>query len=235
MPEIVWFVIGCVVTAVAAYLLGSINFAVLICKAFFKEDVRTKGSGNAGMTNVLRNYGKKGAVLTLFGDVGKGILAVFVGRWVFMLLVPVANASVYGAYIAGIAVILGHMFPVFFGFKGGKGVATSGGVILALQPILAIVLLSIFLLLLAISKMVSLGSVVGMSLYPVVTLLWGLFVTHTLTAYTTVCAAVIGGLVVWMHRANIKRIIAGTEYKFGDKKKQAESQKNAGGAQGEKE
>ncbi|MFV0414517.1 MAG: glycerol-3-phosphate 1-O-acyltransferase PlsY [Oscillospiraceae bacterium] len=205
-----------VLSALGGYVLGSISFAVLICKVFFKEDVRSKGSGNAGMTNVLRSFGKKGAVLTLLGDVGKGILAVWIGRWVFMLVLPGIDV-LYGAYVAGIFAIVGHMFPVFFGFKGGKGVATSGGVILALQPVVALILLSVFLLLVFLTKMVSLGSVIGMSLYPLATLVWCLKVSYRAPVFSTLCAAVISILVVFMHRANIQRIFAGTEYKFGSK------------------
>lgn len=204
------------ITAVCAYLLGSLNFAILVSRSIFKEDVRTKGSGNAGMTNILRSYGKKGAILTLLGDVLKGILAVWIGRLAILLLVPGVD-MIYGAYIGGIVVILGHMFPLYFGFKGGKGVATSGGVIIALQPLLAAILLLVFLLVLKISKMVSLGSVVGISLYGPVTLVYSLLLNRPVV-YSTVCSVIISLLVVWMHRGNIKRIAAGTEYKFGSKK-----------------
>jgi glycerol-3-phosphate acyltransferase PlsY len=130
----------------------------------------------------------------------------------------------YGAYIAGMFTILGHLFPVFFGFKGGKGIATSLGVILALQPLVALALLSVFLIVLLISKMVSLGSVIGISLYPVFTLLWALFFGGRLPLFTTVCAALIAALIIWMHRGNMQRIRAGTEFKFGRKKKQQEAE-----------
>lgn len=206
------------IPAVAGYLLGSLNFAIVVSKLLYKKDIRTLGSGNAGMTNVLRNFDKKGAAMTLGGDVLKGILSVMVGNWVFMLLLP-QLAPVYGAYVGGICAILGHMFPVYFGFKGGKGVAVSGGVIIALQPLLALFLLVVFLLVVAVTKMVSLGSVLGIGLYPVVTLLWAVFVTKTAVLYSVVCSLIISLLVIWMHRQNIKRILAGTEYKFGQKKK----------------
>ncbi len=207
------------IPAVAGYLLGSINFAIVISRLFYKQDIRTLGSGNAGMTNVLRNFSKKGAAATLSGDVLKGILSVLIGNWAFMLLVP-AMPPLYGAYVGGIAAILGHMFPIYFGFKGGKGVAVSGGVIIAVQPVLALVLLTVFLLIVFFTKIVSLGSVVGISLYPVVTLLWALFVSKQAPVYSFVCSVIISGLVVWMHRENIKRILNGTEYKFGQKKKE---------------
>lgn len=218
-----WLALALAVSALCGYLLGSINWAIPVCKLLYGTDVRTMGSGNPGMTNVLRNSkDKKGAALTLLGDTGKGALAVFVGRWVVMLLLPGVNV-LFGAYVGGIAAILGHMFPLYFGFKGGKGVATSGGVILALQPILALILLAIFLMIVAVSKMVSLGSVIGISLYPVVTLAWGLLGFGSQVLFSTLCAAVIAGLVVWMHRANIRRIIDGTEYKFGQKKKEEQA------------
>lgn len=211
------FILALAAAALGGYLLGSFNFAILVCKLFFKEDVRSKGSGNAGMTNVLRNYGKKGAVLTLLGDVLKGILAVWVGRWAVMLLLPGVN-PLYGAYIAAIAAILGHMFPLYFGFKGGKGVAVSGGVIIALQPLLALILVLVFLLVVFLSKMVSLGSIIGISLYGPATFCYCLLF-HQPLLFSTVCSVIISALVVWMHRENIKRIRAGTEYKFGSKNK----------------
>ena len=207
------------------YLIGSVSFAILISKGVYKKDVRSVGSGNAGMTNMARNFGKKAAVFTLFGDAAKGVLAVFLGRGLFWLLCPGAD-MLCGAYIAGICVILGHMFPLYFGFKGGKGIATAGGVILALTPVVGVILIAIFLLLFKISGMVSLGSVVGISLYPVSILLWSLFVTHRMPVFQTLCAIVIAGLIVLMHRENITRIRRGTEYKFSEKKQGRQDRQN---------
>lgn len=218
----VWMLaLAWVLSAAAGYLLGSVNTAIVICKVFYKQDVRNLGSGNAGMTNVLRNFGKKTAIYTLAGDMAKGILAVWMGRWAFMLLCPGVDV-LYGAYVAGIFAILGHMFPLYFGFKGGKGVAVSGGVILALQPLPALALIAVFLVVTLISKIVSLGSIVGISLYPVATVLWAVFFSHRAPMFSAVSAAIIAVLVVWMHRANIQRLRAGTEYKFGQKKPEAE-------------
>ena len=222
------FILALALSAVAAYLLGSLNFAIPVSKMLYGQDVRTMGSGNAGMTNVLRNFGKKGAALTMAGDTGKGVVAVLAARGISLLLLGSGVDTLYAAYIAGIACIVGHMFPVFFGFKGGKGVSTSLGVIVALQPVTAGILLGIFLILFGISKMVSLGSVVGIAFYPLVCWLWNTYVAHTPAAYPTVCSAIITLLIIWMHRANIKRILAGTEYKFGQKKK--EEQDEDGGA-----
>ncbi len=209
---------------VAAYLLGSVNFAVIISKKVYGKDVRTLGSGNAGMTNMARNFGKKAAVITLIGDLLKGVAAVMIGRLVVFGLCPGAEV-LYGAYLAGIAVIVGHMFPLFFGFRGGKGVATVCGVILALNPLVALVLILVFLLLFKSTGMVSLGSVVGISLYPVLTAVWAFFITRQFVLFSTICALIIAALIVIMHRENIGRIRKGSEYRFN---KEKESKDKAG-------
>lgn len=211
-------VLGFALAAVVGYLVGSVSFAILVSKALYREDVRQHGSGNAGMTNVLRTHGKLPAILTLVGDMGKGILAVWCGRWVFMLLLP-GIPTYYGAYVAGIAALIGHALPLFFRFKGGKGVAVSGGVFLALCFPVAFSLIVLFAIIALISKMVSLGSVIVFILYPICTFFYTTYISHENPAYSTVCSAIIGAIVVIMHRENIKRIANGTEYKFGSGQK----------------
>lgn len=211
------FMLALVLAALEGYLIGSVSFGVAVSRRLHGSDVRQMGSGGAGMTNMLRNFGKKAAALTMLGDTGKGVVTVLLARAIMHWLVP-GTDTLYGAYIAAIFTLLGHMFPVYFGFKGGKGVATSLGIILVLQPVLALLLLAIFLVIFAISKMVSLGSVIAISLYPVTTFFWCRYVSGKDVLFSTVCAAIFAVLVVWMHRANIKRIISGTEYKFGQKK-----------------
>lgn len=211
------FVLSLCMAALGGYLLGSINSAILLCRAVYGQDVRELGSGNAGMTNVARNFGKRVAALTLMGDLLKGVLAVFLG-WCVVRFLPTGMDPLYGKYIGGIFAIVGHMLPLYFGFKGGKGVATSGGVILAIQPVLFLALISIFLVIFAISKMVSLASIIGISLYPVVTLLWCWLFSKPALVFCTASAAILAGLVVYMHRENIGRIRSGTEYRFGQKK-----------------
>ncbi len=208
-----------------AYLLGSVNFAVIISKKVYKKDVRSLGSGNAGMTNMARNFGKKAAIVTLLGDLAKGAVAVLLGRLLVFALSPGAD-MLLGAYAAGIAVIVGHMFPVFFGFRGGKGVATVAGVILALNPPIAIALTCVFLLFFKTTGMVSLGSVVGISLYPVATVLWAVFVSGRLPVFSLVCSLIITALIVVMHRENIQRIRKGSEYRFKKEDKGTKEKKN---------
>ena len=203
---------------VLTYLLGSLNFAVIVSRLLYHDDVRNYGSGNAGMTNMLRTFGKKAAALTAFGDVLKGVLAVCIGRWLFTLMPESTTLSPYlGVYLAAIFAVLGHLYPLYFGFKGGKGVLVAAGAILAIQPVLIPFLAVIFLACLLPTGMVSLGSVTMAALYPVLTIIYG-----SLQGYAAgdmlVCAIGSGfmsGMVIYMHRANIQRIREGKEYRFG--------------------
>ena len=192
-------------TILQAYLLGSVDTGILVSKFVYHDDVRNHGSGAAGMTNMLRTFGKKAAAMTATGDVLKGVLAVCIGRWLFHMLPADAGMSPYlGVYLAAIFAVLGHLYPLYFGFKAGKGV---------LLPFLAI----IFLVCLIPTGMVSLGSVAMAALYPVLTIIYG-----SLQGYAAgdmlVCAIGSGfmsGMVIYMHRANIQRIREGKEYRFG--------------------
>ena len=181
--------------AAQAYLLGSVDTGILVSKYLYHDDVRNHGSGAAGMTNMLRTFGKKAAALTAAGDVLKGVAAVCIGRWLFGFLPADAAVSPYlGVYLTAILAVVGHTKPIYFGFKGGKGVLVAGGAILAVQPILL----------------------------PVLTLIYGLlkgFAADDLIV-CVVGAAIMGGMVIWMHRANIQRIREGKEYRFGSKHKQ---------------
>lgn len=205
-----------VLTAVMGYLLGGINFGIIVSKLMFHDDVRGHGSGNAGMTNVLRTFGKLPAAVTLVGDIGKGVLAVVLGRLLlgsFTVLDPA-----YGAYIAGLAAILGHLFPVYFRFKGGKGVSVSAGVVLAVQPVLFVPVAVTFLVVFLCSKIVSLSSILAAVALPVSALIFCLC-THQAFWPLLAFAVIVAGLVIYMHRSNIVRLKNGTEYKFGQKKK----------------
>ena len=198
------------------YLFGSVNFGVVVSRLLYHEDIRTKGSGNAGTTNILRTYGKKAAALTLAGDLGKGVVAVLLADVLFWLVQP--GGGMYGGYVAAFAAVCGHLWPLWFGFKGGKGVAVAAGAILATQPPVLLALAVVFFALAFSTRIVSLSSIVVAVLYPVFTALWSLHCGYNVW-FTTGCAAVMAALVIWMHRANIKRLLNGTEYKFGEKKK----------------
>lgn len=210
-------------TILQAYLLGSVDTGILVSKFVYHDDVRNHGSGAAGMTNMLRTFGKKAAAMTATGDVLKGVLAVCIGRWLFQLLPADAGVSPYlGVYLAAIFAVLGHLYPLYFGFKGGKGVLVAAGAILAIQPVLLPFLAAIFLICLVPTGMVSLGSVVMAACYPVLTILHGVIKGYAAVdlAVSIVGSVIMAAMVIYMHRANIQRIREGKEYRFGHHGKQ---------------
>ena len=156
-----------ILVAIIAYLIGSVNFSVIFSKKFAGFDVREKGSGNAGTTNMLRSVGKKAAAITLICDILKGVVAI--GIAILFGYIPDMNKELL-LQIAGVAVILGHTFPVFFGFKGGKGVATSLGVLLLSNWQIGLICLVFALVLMILTRMVSVGSCAAAILFPVLTL-----------------------------------------------------------------
>ena len=214
-------VLATILAAAAAYLLGSVSFAVVVSKGLYHQDVRQFGSGNAGMTNILRTYGKKAAALTLAGDFLKGIAAVVIGRLIFAAM----GVTLFdGAYVGGLFAILGHLYPVYFGFRGGKGRLTSIGIIAVINPLVFVGLLIIGLPLIFLTKIVSVGSLAGAVCYPILTLLVDSF-QGGISWLDFSFSVVIALLVIWMHRANIKRLLNGTENRFGGKKTDSEGKK----------
>ena len=206
--------VGVLLSIVVPYLLGSINPAIIFSRLFFNDDIREHGSGNAGTTNTLRTYGKRMAVLILLLDFLKAVIAVAVGY----LILP---HQLGGGAIAGIFVILGHTFPIYYGFRGGKGVACLAGVILMLSPISFAILLSLFIAIVSMTRFVSLGSIMCAMLWPVIH-----FAFYPMQAWTTIASIVIMIIVVVMHRENIKRLLAGKESKISFKKKKNEDDKS---------
>lgn len=215
MNETFSVVAALLLSAAAGYLLGSVSFAVVVSKLGYHEDVRDHGSGNAGMTNILRTYGKGAAAVTLAGDFCKGALAVVIGRLIFWLL---RVDFMDGAYVAGMFALLGHLYPLYFGFKGGKGILTSVGVIFLINPLVGLMLLAVGLPLIFLTRIVSVGSLAGAASYPFFTWLT-VYLKGENPVFDTVFASVIALLVIYMHRENVKRLLNGTENKFGKKKK----------------
>jgi len=199
-----------VLSVIIGYLLGSINASVIIGKIFYGKDIREYGSGNAGATNTLRTFGKPAAAAVLVVDFLKGIAACLVGR---LLVGHIDNFGWAGVYLAGFAAVLGHNWPVFFGFRGGKGVLTSFAVVLYISPIPALICLAAFIAVVALTGYVSLGSIVGAILWPVVSLFFNL------PAVMIAVAVLMSALIVIRHKDNIKRLIDGTEKKLSFKNK----------------
>ena len=212
-------IIKLVIVAIISYLLGSCNFGVIISKSLKKEDIRESGSGNAGTTNMMRTYGKTLGILTIIGDIAK----VFVAIWLAFKIMSVEEIKMIFDRIsdnpqcvlksfAGLFAVAGHIFPCFFKFKGGKGVATSGGMVIMIDWRIALILFAIFVLIILITRYVSLGSIIMAVLYPV---FMGLF--HK-DAGLVIISLVFTVIVVTAHRENIKKLINHTENKIGSKK-----------------
>ena len=213
--------LGVIITAVIAYLLGSINSSIIVVRIFEKKDIRDYGSRNAGLTNTLRVCGKKCAAFTLVGDLVKGIIAVLLSKWICCLLGIAENINsdniYFIGYVAGIFAIIGHVFPLYYKFKGGKGVLVGVSVFVVIDWRMFLILIGIFAIVLAISKYVSLGSMIAAACCPILTFLLQYFTSDLSLSYIilgTVLSAVMGGMVIFMHRSNIQRLKNGTENKF---------------------
>ena len=201
-------IISAAVIVISSYLLGSINFAIIISGRKFKQDIREFGSKNAGMINMMRTYGKKAAGYTLLGDALKAVVSCLIGY---------AFLGHLGAYVAGLFCILGHIFPAFYKFKGGKGVVTTAIAILMCDPFIFLILIVIFVIIVLFTKYISLGSVICVMLYPILLDRVNHIFTGTSTPYA-VFAIIIAVVVVIKHWANIKRLMQGKESKFSFKK-----------------
>ena len=217
-----------ILVAVVAYLLGSTNWAIIITRLFKHKDIRQEGSGNAGATNVLRSQGLPLAILTLVGDMGKGILAALVGGWIMAYVQmapgesPVLSREALefvGHYVAGLFVVIGHLYPIYHNFKGGKGVAATMGLLFVLDWRMAVMCVGMFLLTVALSRMVSLGSVLAMSYVPVLTFIFRRWVDDMAlesAVFCTVLSGLVAVIVVVKHGSNMRRLAEGTESRIGE-------------------
>lgn len=205
----------CVAAVIAAYLLGSINFAVIFANAFLKKDVRKLGSGNAGTTNVMRTAGLLPGILTFVCDALKGFVACYIGKTVFFYVMNNSGTyahPLYGAYLCGVICMLGHVFPAFFQFKGGKGVAVSVGIYAVCCPKAIIIGLTVFALCVLITRIVSLSSLIA-----TVTVISLSIVFYNYTEFKLLSAilSISMGLIIFLkHKDNIKRLIKGEEKKI---------------------
>jgi glycerol-3-phosphate acyltransferase PlsY len=188
-----------IIIAVVAYLLGSLSSSIIVCKLTTGEDIRTYGSGNAGLTNSYRTLGAKKTALVLLGDVAKAAISVGIGG---MLAGP------YGKLAAGIFVILGHVYPLYFGFKGGKGVLVGATMLIFFDWRIFLVALVLFVGAVALTRWISLGSILGAASFPFSMYFFYRDIPMTIVAFF------MGGAVIYMHRSNIKRILSGQENEF---------------------
>ena len=200
----VWPVLGMMLAVtVASYLLGCFNGAVIVSKYILRDDVRNHGSGNAGLTNFYRTFGGPLTAVVILTDVLKAVIAVLLGSWLLGFIDPL-----FGKYWAGLFCLLGHMFPCMFHFKGGKGILSGGTIAIMIDWRIALVVWGGFLILTALTRYVSLGSLWAGASFPFIS--WYCYPDSVIVILAFAC----GGLVVWQHRANIKRLLSGTENKF---------------------
>lgn len=209
--------IGVLAPVFIAYFLGSINFAVIFANAFLKKDVRELGSGNAGTTNVMRTAGFLPGALTFICDALKGFAACFIGKMLFIYAYPDTIPWIYVAYMCGVACMLGHVFPIFFGFKGGKGVATSVGIFAVCCPIAIIIGLTVFALMTLITKIVSLSSLIAT--VTVISLSIVFYNSEADIVLPAVLSIAMGVIVFLKHSENIKRLVKGEEKKIKVRRK----------------
>lgn len=186
-----------VIIVVVAYLLGNISTGVIVSKSTLHTDIRKHGSGNAGATNMLRTFGWLPSVLTLVGDCLKAVVATLFGKLV---------GGEYGMLMAGVAVVVGHNWPVFYGFRGGKGIAASLGLILVINPLIALILLTFEVAVVALTRYMSVASISAAILYPILT--WAF---HPHDPARMIASIVVGALALFSHRANIARLIKRNE------------------------
>jgi acyl phosphate:glycerol-3-phosphate acyltransferase len=190
--------------ALFGYLLGSVPFAVIVSKAFGLADPRSFGSGNPGATNVLRSGNKSAALLTLLGDAFKG--------WLAVTLAEVLGADGFGVAMAGLAAFIGHVFPIFLRFKGGKGVATALGVLAGFHPILALAAVATWLVVAAVTRYSSAAALAAAIEAPFAAWIF------SERAELSIAIGIMSALLIWRHQANIRRLLAGTENRIGSRK-----------------
>ena len=208
LPNPALWIVGALICSVIPYLLGSVNFAIIISGNQYNQDIRNYGSGNAGMTNMMRTYGKSAAALTLFGDAMKAVVAGFIGY---------AALGIFGAHMAGFFCVLGHTFPIFYKFKGGKGVVTAAASLLVCNPYVFVILLVIFVTIVSIWRYISLASIMCVMLYPVI--LNGMeTVLNGFCSVYIIFPIMMAVLIVFKHKENIHRLLNKTESKFSFKK-----------------
>lgn len=230
------YILPALLTIAAGYLLGSINFSIILTKLFIKKDIREFGSGNAGATNVLRSVGKLPALLTFAGDFSKQVASILLGKLIFTLMLSPETANLdmivrYSAYLSGTGCFLGHIYPIFFRFRGGKGVTTAAAMMALIDWRVFLVEMTVFVIIMLFTRIVSLGSVVCGLLYPFTTFCITYFVdyrhligasgssyTMTYVIIATCFAALIGTVMIIKHRTNIVRILNGTEKPIFSKK-----------------
>lgn len=214
-----------IIMLVVPYLLGGINTSIIITKIKTGKDIRTMGSGNAGLTNTLRTQGKAIAGIVLLGDVAKAVLAVLAVRLAFSLIAGIditdpASGMSWVGYMSVLMTTVGHVYPIYYGFKGGKGVLAAISAIFTLDWRSAVILLGIFIILVAITRYVSLGSCIASSMFFITALIFSYFIDGDPAGIiNSILGGLTAALIIFMHRGNIQRLLDHTEKKLGERSK----------------
>jgi glycerol-3-phosphate acyltransferase PlsY len=215
-------IVSLVLIAIVSYLLGSCSSAIISVRILKNEDIRKHGSHSAGLTNVYRCFGAFPAVCTLLGDLAKGVVANLISIYVIAEFLPIPLDNMTIGYISGIFAILGHIFPVYYHFKGGRGVLVSASILLVIDPLTFVIIIPFFIIMIAITRYVSVASISSAVLYPILTFVLHFYVekiTLNESLIHVALTAITGALLIYMHKDNIKRLMTHTENKFVLKKK----------------
>ncbi len=219
--NILFSLLGLVIAGAFAYLLGSLNSALVVCRIVKGQDIRKYGSNNAGLTNVLRTYGKGLALTVLLCDLFKGIIAVTFARIVVVNImgVEIFGDGIFVMYFAAFCAMMGHIFPLYYGFKGGKGVLVAATSLLAIDPLSFVCAILVFILVVYFTKYVSVASIIASMSFAVFTLLWQFVRGIDTFAINAAVVHIMATIIVWKHKPNMERIDNGTENKLSFKKK----------------
>lgn len=224
------FIVCMIAAILVPYLLCGINTAIIVTKIKSGKDIRDLGSGNAGLTNTLRTQGKAAAVFVLIGDILKGVLSIIIIHLLFRYLTGIDTYShsdgwTWINYLSGIFAVIGHVFPVYYGFKGGKGILVTFASMLAINWIAGVAPFIVFVIVVAVSRYVSLGSIIAAAFYPFAVLVLSLIQNDPCAWINFGLSAMIGAMLIFMHRENIKRLMTHTEKKLGQKSEENEAAK----------
>ncbi len=206
-----------ILCCVIAYLLGSFNFAIFISKKFYNKNIKKLGSKNAGATNMLVNFGKPAALVTLFGDALKGFMSVFICKIVCSKIMVNANNIVILEYFVLFFALIGHIFPIFYKFKGGKGIAVTAGAMIFIDVKIFLTLITVFIIIFKFSKIVSLSSLSATVFYPILTFVFNYYnykISTKITLITTIISTIVSIIIIFAHKKNIKRLIERKEIKI---------------------
>ena len=224
------FIVCMIAAILVPYLLCGINTAIIVTKIKSGKDIRDLGSGNAGLTNTLRTQGKAAAVFVLIGDILKGVLSIIIIHLLFRYLTGIDTYShsdgwTWINYLSGIFAVKGHVFPVYYGFKGGKGILVTFASMLAINWIAGVAPFIVFVIVVAVSRYVSLGSIIAAAFYPFAVLVLSLIQNDPCAWINFGLSAMIGAMLIFMHRENIKRLMTHTDKKLGQKSEENEAAK----------